>query len=328
MANPNVILTTLFLGLQIGVSQVALAQGSYPSRAITIINPFPPGGTSDIVTRPLAAALEPIVKQAVVVETKAGAAGAVGAQFVATAAPDGYTLLSHITSLSGFAEVDKLFGRKPKFTRADFIPIARFTADPMVVIVNQQQPYKTLKEFIAHAKARPHEIIFSSSGLYGAAHIPMALLADAAGGLDLRHLPTMGAGPALTALLGNNAHIFVAPVSASLTYIKSGQVRPLATLGASRVPSLPDVPTLKELGYGIEYYVWVGLFAPRQTPNDIVSYLRDVVRRAAHTDQFKNTLANVGLDLAYLDQPDFIKFWDEDAARIETAIRQIGRVQN
>jgi tripartite-type tricarboxylate transporter receptor subunit TctC len=328
MANPNVILTTLFLGLQIGVSQVALAQGSYPSRAITIINPFPPGGTSDIVTRPLAAALEPIVKQAVVVETKAGAAGAVGAQFVATAAPDGYTLLSHITSLSGFAEVDKLFGRKPKFTRADFIPIARFTADPMVVIVNQQQPYKTLKEFIADAKARPHEIIFSSSGLYGAAHIPMAPLADAAVGLDLRHLPTMGAGPALTALLGNNAHIFVAPVSASLTYIKSGQVRPLATLGASRVPSLPDVPTLKELGYGIEYYVWVGLFAPRQTPNDIVSYLRDVVRRAAHTDQFKNTLANVGLDLAYLDQPDFIKFWHEDAARIETAIRQIGRVQN
>lgn len=327
MANPSVILVVLCLGLPLGVSQVASAQGSYPSRAIMIINPFPPGGTSEIVTRPLAAALEPIVKQPVVIETKAGAAGAVGAQFVATAAPDGYTVLSHITSLSGFAEVDKLFGRKPKFTRADFIPIARFTADPMVVIVNQQQPYKTLKEFIADAKARPHEIIFSSSGLYGAAHIPMALLADAAGGLDLRHLPTMGAGPALTALLGNNAHIFVAPVSASLTYIKSGQVRPLATLGASRVPSLPDVPTLKELGYGIEYYVWVGLFAPRQTPNDIVSYLRDVVRRAAHTDQFKTTLANVGLDLAYLDQPDFIKFWDEDAARIETAIRQIGRLE-
>jgi tripartite-type tricarboxylate transporter receptor subunit TctC len=136
MANPNAILAALCLGLQLGVSQGAIAEDAYPSRAITIINPFPPGGTSDIVTRPLAAALEPIVKQPVVVETKAGAAGAVGAQFVATAAPDGYTLLSHITSLSGFAEVDKLFGRKPKFTRADFIPIARFTADPMVVIVN------------------------------------------------------------------------------------------------------------------------------------------------------------------------------------------------
>jgi tripartite-type tricarboxylate transporter receptor subunit TctC len=328
MANPTVILTALCFGLQLGMSQVALAQDAYPSRAITIINPFPPGGTSEIVTRPLAAALEPIVKQPVVVETKAGAAGAVGAQFVATAAPDGYTLLSHITSLSGFAEVDKLFGRKPKFTRADFVPIARFTADPMVVIVNQQQPYKTLNEFITDAKSRPHEIIFSSSGLYSAAHIPMALLANAAGGLELRHLPTMGAGPALTALLGNNAHIFVAPVSASLTYIKSGQVRPLATLGASRVSSLPDVPTLKELGYAIEYYVWVGLFAPKLTPASIVTYLRGVLRRAAHTDQFKNTLANVGLDLAYLDQPDFAKFWDEDAARIEAAVRQIGRVQN
>jgi len=328
MANPTVILIALCFGLQLGMSHVALAQDAYPSRAITIINPFPPGGTSEIVTRPLAAALEPIVKQPVVVETKAGAAGAVGAQFVAAAAPDGYTLLSHITSLSGFAEVDKLFGRKPKFTRADFIPIARFTADPMIVIVNQQQPYKTLNEFITDAKSRPHEIIFSSSGLYGAAHIPMALLANAAGGLELRRLPTMGAGPALTALLGNNAHIFVAPVSASLTYIKSGQVRPLATLGASRVSSLPDVPTLKELGYAIEYYVWVGLFTPKLTPASIVTYLRGVLRRAAHTDQFKNTLANVGLDLAYLDQPDFAKFWDEDAARIEAAVRQIGREQN
>ena len=325
MANPTMILAAACLGLQLGISQVAFAQGSYPSRPITIINPFPPGGTSEIVTRPLAAALEPIIKQPVVVETKAGAAGAVGAQFVATALPDGYTLLSHITSLSGFAEVDKLFGRKPKFTRADFIPIARFTADPMVVIVNQQQPYKTLSEFIADAKSRPHEIIFSSSGLYGAAHIPMALLANAAGGLELRHLPTAGAGPALTALLGNNAHIFVAPVSASLTYIKSGQVRPLATLGASRVPSLPNVPTVKELGYGIEYYVWVGLFAPKRVPNDVISYLREALRRAAHSEQFTSTLANVGLDLAYLDQPDFIKFWDEDAARIETAIhRSVG----
>jgi tripartite-type tricarboxylate transporter receptor subunit TctC len=328
MANPTVILTALCFGLQLGMGQVALAQDAYPSRAITIINPFPPGGTSEIVTRPLVAALEPIVKQPVVVETKAGAAGAVGAQFVATAAPDGYTFLSHITSLSGFAEVDKLFGRKPKLTRADFVPIARFTADPTVIIVNQQQPYSPLNEFITDAKSRPHEIIFSSSGLYGAAYIPMALLANAAGGLELRHLPTMGAGPALTALLGNNAHIFVAPVSASLTYIKSGQVRPLATLGASRVPSLPNVPTVKELGYGIEYYVWVGLFAPKLTPASIVTYLRGVLGRAAHTDQFKNTLANVGLDLAYLDQPDFAKFWDEDAARIEAAVRQIGRVQN
>src|SRR5664279_268786 len=120
-----------------------IAQDAYPSHAITVINPFPPGGASDVVTRPLAAVLEPIVKQPVVIETKAGAAGAVGAQVAANAKPDGYTLLSRITSISGFAKVDKLFGRPVKFTRADFIPIARFVADPCVLLVNDQQPYNT-----------------------------------------------------------------------------------------------------------------------------------------------------------------------------------------
>ena len=141
----------------------SFAQDAYPSHAITIINPFPPGGASDIVTRPLTAALEPILKQPVVIETKAGAAGAVGAQVAANAKPDGYTLLSHITSISGFAEVDKLFGRQPKFTRADFIPLARFVADPCVLIVNDQQPYKTLKELVDDAKKNPDKLIFSSS---------------------------------------------------------------------------------------------------------------------------------------------------------------------
>src|SRR6266446_5085071 len=170
----------------------APAQENYPSRPITFINPFPPGGAADVVARPLAAVLEPMIKQPVVIETKAGAAGAVGAQFAANAKPDGYTLLTHITSISGFAEVDRLFGRTPKFTNADFIPIARFVADPCVLITNDQQPWRTLKELVDDAKKRPNEIIFSSSGLYGALHIPTALFTAAAGGLKLRHLPTQG----------------------------------------------------------------------------------------------------------------------------------------
>src|SRR3989475_8091607 len=121
------------------------AEAAFPSHAITIINAFPPGGINDIVTRPLAAAMEPIVKQPVVVETKAGAAGQIGAQFVASAKPDGYTLLSHNTGISGYAEVDKLFGRPPKVTRADFIPLARLVADPMLWLVNDQQAYTTLQ---------------------------------------------------------------------------------------------------------------------------------------------------------------------------------------
>src|SRR5262249_24147295 len=146
----------------------AWAQETYPSRAITIINAFPPGGANDVVTRPLAAALEPIIKQPVVIETKAGAAGAVGAQVAAAAKPDGYTLLSHNNGICGYAEVDKLFDRQAKTTRDDFIPLARLIADPCVLLVNAHQPYKTLKELTDDVKKRPNEIIYSSGGLYGA----------------------------------------------------------------------------------------------------------------------------------------------------------------
>jgi tripartite-type tricarboxylate transporter receptor subunit TctC len=305
----------------------AFAEDTYPSHAISMINPFPPGGAADVVGRPLAAVLEPIVKQPVIIDTKAGAAGAVGAQVAANAKPDGYTLLLHITSISGFAEVDKLFGRAPKFTRADFIPIARFVADPCVLLVNDKQPYKTLKDLTEDAKKRPDEILFSSSGLYGALHIPTALYMKAAGGLKMRHLPTNGGGPALTAFLGNNAQVLVSSISASLPQIKAGKAKPLALFGAKRSKALPDVPTMKELGYNIEYYLWVGLFAPKATPANVVSYLRTNMNKAAHDEKFKTAMANLGQDVDYLDQPEFAKFWDADAARIEAAVRDIGRVQ-
>src|SRR5882672_418081 len=157
------------------------AQDAYPSHAITIINAFPPGGVNDLVTRPLAAALEPILKQPVVIETKAGAAGQVGAQVAAAAKPDGYTLLSHNTGISGYAEVDRLFGRPVKVSRADFIPLARVIADPVLLLVNDQQPFRTLKELIDGAKTNPDTLVFSSGGLYGASHLPLAYLERATG---------------------------------------------------------------------------------------------------------------------------------------------------
>src|SRR4029077_539304 len=302
------------------------AQEAFPSHAITIINAFPPGGANDIVTRPLGATMEPILKQPLVLETKAGAAGQVGAQFVAAAKPDGYTLLSHITSISGFAEGDRLFGRPVKFTNADFIPIARVVADPCVLVVNDKQPYKTLKELVDDVQKRPNQIIFSSSGLYGALHIPLALFAMAAGGLKMRHLPTAGGGPALTALLGNNSQVLASSISAAMAQIKAGKARPLAMFGAERAKSLPDVPTMKELGYNVEYYLWVGLFAPKGTSDTIITYLRDNINKAAHSPQFATALTNLGQDLAYLDQAEFKTFWDADTKRIEEAVRQIGKV--
>jgi len=303
----------------------AIAQESYPTRPITIINPFPPGGAADVVARPFAAVLEPILKQPVVIETKAGAAGQVGAQFAASAAPDGYTLLVHIVSISGFAEVDRVFGRTPKFTRADFVPIARFTEGPMVLLVNEHTPYKTLQELVDDAKKRPNQIIFSSSGLYGALHLPTALLAKAAG-IEMRHLPTNGGGPALTALLGNNAQVLVSSVAAANAHIKAGKARALACFSSKRAQALPEVPTLKELGLDVEFSLWVGLFAPKGTPDAIIAKLREEARKAAASEQFAKAIENIGDVLAYQDQPEFVKFWDEDAKRVEDAVRSIGKV--
>ncbi len=303
----------------------AFAQEIFPSHAISIINAFPPGGANDIATRPLATAMEPILKQPVVVETKAGAAGQVGAQFVASAKPDGYTLLSHNTGISGYAEVDKLFGRSPKITRADFIPLARLVADPMLLLVNDQQPYKTLQEFIAGAKAHPDTLVFSSGGLYGASHLPLAYLEKATGPLHLRHLPTNGGGPAIVAILGNNAQVTTQSVSATLPHVKAGKLRALATFGATRSKSLPDVPTFKELGFDVEYYLWVGIFAPKGTPGETVTTLRAVIDKAAHSSEYTTALANAEQELAYLDGPDFQKFWDIDGQRTDEAVISIGR---
>src|SRR3954465_1822667 len=303
----------------------ALGQDAYPSRPVTLINPFPPGGAADVVGRPFAAALEPIIKQPVVIDTKAGAAGAVGAQFAANAKPDGYTLLVHIVSISGFAEMDKLFDRQPKFTRADFIPIARFTEGPMVLVVNDQTPYKTLKDLVDDAKKRPNEIIFSSSGLYGALHLPLALFLKAAG-LQMRHLPTNGGGPALTAILGNNSQVLATSVAAAMSQIKAGKLRALACFSDKRTASLPDVPTMKELGYDVEFGLWVGLFAPKGTPEAAIKKLRDDSKTAVATDQFKKAIDNLGDVVAYLDKPEFAKFWDEDAKRVEAAVHAIGKV--
>jgi len=304
----------------------AIAQDAYPSHAITMINPFPPGGAADVVGRPLAAVLEPLVKQPVMIETKAGAAGAVGAQFAANAKPDGYTLLVHLASISGFAEVDKLFGRAPKFTRADFIPIARFTAGPVVLLVNDQQPYRTLKELVDDAKTNPDKLIFSSSGLYGALHLPAALFMKATD-IKLRHLPTNGGGPALTALIGNNSQVLASSIAAASGQIKAGKARPLASFSAQRASALPDVPTLKELGYDVEYYMWAGLFAPKGTPDTVIAKLRTELRKAAATERFRAAMNNIGEEIDYLDQPEFKAFWDADAKRIEDAVRQIGKVE-
>jgi tripartite-type tricarboxylate transporter receptor subunit TctC len=269
--------------------------------------------------------MEPILKQPVVVETKAGAAGQVGAQVAASAKPDGYTLLSHNTGISGYAEVDKLFGRPVKVTRENFIPLARLVADPVLLLVNEQQPFKTLKELVDDAKANPDRLVFSSGGLYGATHLPLAYLEKATGPLKLRHLPTAGGGPAIVAILGNNAQVTTQSVSATLPHVKAGKLRPLASFGATRSKVLPDVPTLKELGYDVEYYLWVGIFAPKGTPPAIVERLNREVRETLKLpDVQRRFVESAGGEAVGMTQEEFLARIKADAERYKRVVQKAG----
>jgi tripartite-type tricarboxylate transporter receptor subunit TctC len=302
------------------------AQESYPVRPLTVVVPFPPGGVADLTARPLAPALERVLKQPVVVVNKQGAAGAVGMQSVAIAKPDGYTLMVALVSVSTIPEVDALLGRTPAYTRDQLVGIARLNADPPVLVVGAEQPWKSLKELIEDARRRPGEITYASSGLYGASHVPMEMLLHAAG-IRMRHLPTTGGGPATTAVLGGHAALWPSPPGIALPHIKAGKLRPLGTFGAARLAALPEVPTLKELGYDVEYYLWAALFAPRGLPPAVFATLRDATRRAVQDPQFRSAMDKVETPIAYQDADEFRAWWDADARRLAAVIKQIGRVE-
>ena len=311
----------------VGVAVSPVAADEFPSRPITIVNPFPPGGQVDLTSRPLAAAMERILKQPVLLVNKAGAAGAVGMQAASIAKPDGYTVVITVPAISTLPEVDKLFGRTPTFTRDQFVPIARLNADPTILVVNADLPYKSVQDLLADARRRPNEIVYATSGPYGASHVPTEMLLKAAGGLKMRHLPTTGGGPATTAVLGNHAAFWMSTTGPAAPHVKSGKLRPLAVSGATRQPYFPDVPTLKELGYDVEYYLWCGLFAPKNTPPAALNVLRDAVRRAMQDPEFKGAMDKVQVPIAYQDADEFRAWWDADAARLAEAVKAIGKVE-
>jgi tripartite-type tricarboxylate transporter receptor subunit TctC len=326
--NTTSIACVLFVAVLAMSSPSAVAQEPYPTRPITIVVPFPPGGIADLTARPLAAALERALKQAVIVSNKPGAAGAVGTQSVAIARPDGYTVLIALVSISTIPEVDTLFSRPPTYTREQFAPIARLNADPPVLVVNAERPWKSFKELLDEVRARPGEVTYASSGPYGASHVPMEMLANVAGGLKMRHLPTTGGGPATTAVLGGHAALWNSPPALALPHIKAGKMRPLATFGATRLAALPEVPTLKELGYDLEYYLWTGLFAPKGVPAGALKTLRDATRQAVADPEFRTAMERAQMPIAYQDADEFRAWWDADARRMAAVIKQIGRVES
>jgi tripartite-type tricarboxylate transporter receptor subunit TctC len=319
-----VVLTILVLA---ATTAGVAAQDAFPSRPITIVAPFPPGGVADLTARPVAAAMEKVLKSPVGVLNKTGAAGAVGMQYVATSKPDGYTLLLALSSISIIPEADKLFGRPPAFTVDQFEPIALISADPTILVVRAESPWKTAKEFIDDARKRPGQITYSSSGIYGTLHMAMELLSHAAG-IKMRHVPTAGAGPALTAILGGHVDALASGPAVVIPHIKAGKLRPLAGWGDKRVAALPDVPTFKELGYpDAEFYIWAGLFAPRGTPEPVVARLREATRAVANDADFKAAMDKMQTPIAFKQGAEFKSFFEVDARRLAEGIRRVGRIE-
>ena len=312
--------------LLLAVGFAASAQTDYPTHPVTIVVPFPPGGVADITGRPVAEAMSRILKQSVVIENKSGAGGGVGMQYVAHAKPDGYTLLMALSSISIIPEADKVLGRSPMYQLDQFIPIARFTADPTVLAVRADSPYKSVKDLIDAARKAPGTIPYGSSGNYGTMHVPMEML-DNVAGVKMLHVPFTGAGPAIVALLGGQVDAISTGPSTVMGHLKAGKVRVLATWGEARHPALPDVPTLKELGYDAVFSQWTGLFAPAGTPQPVIEKLRAAAKQVVADPTFRNALEKVETPVQYLDQPQFKAFWDNDAKKLATAVHRIGKVE-
>ena len=222
----------------------------------------------------------------VVIENKAGAGGGIGMGYVAKAKPDGYTLLLALSSISIIPEADKVTGRTPMYQLDQFVPIARFTADPTVLAVRAESPWKTVQEFVADARRRPGAITYGSSGNYGTMHIPMEMFAASAD-VKLLHVPYTGGGPAVVALLGGNVDAISTGPSTVIQHVKAGKVRVLASWGDQRLAALPDVPTLTEAGFNATFFQWAALFAPAGTPEPVLAKLRERRARRGHRSAFR-----------------------------------------
>ena len=305
---------------------LAMAQNAWPTRAITMVVPFPPGGLADLVARPVAEAMSRELGQPVVIENKAGAGGGIGMGQVAKARPDGYTVLMALSSLTVIPEADALLARPAMFALADLRPLARYTADPTVLAVRADAPWKTVQQFVDDVKKRPGVINFGSSGNYGTMHIPMEILAQNAN-LKMTHIPFTGAAPAVVALLGGQIDAVATGPATVLQQVKAGKLRVLAHWGHGQLAAMPNAPSLKDAGYTAEYAQWSGLFIPAATPEPIAQRLRAAAKAAAQDAKVKEVILNAGSPVLYLDAPEFEKYVQADASRMAVVVKRIGKVE-
>ncbi len=297
----------------------------FPTRAINIIVPNPPGGMNQIHAQPLSAVLENLYKQPAPVLNRPGGTAAVGTAFVANQPPDGYNILVTTPNLYLVIEKDKLYEIKSPYSLDQIALLALLSADPLIMVVHPSLPVKNVKELNALAKAKPNELIFSSSGPYGITHTPMAMYLDATG-VKMRHLPTTGGGPAVVQALGGHAQLTGGGPAAVYPHVQSGKLRAIASWGIKPYPAMPTVPTFKSMGYDIEAYLWVGLFTTAGVPAPVFNRMREIIGKVANDPAFKQALEKVHVVPDYRDTPEFKTFFDADYKRMAAAIKKIGKL--
>lgn len=299
----------------------AFAQADFPTNTVRIINPFAPGGNTDIVARLLAAHLTTVWGKPVVVENKAGAGATVGTDYVAKSAPDGHTLL--IATLAATAIAPGVYKKLPYNPLKDFVSISGLTIGYSAIGINPSLPVTNLKELIAYAKENPGKVFFSSPGTGVSSHLAMENFASVMG-LKMVHVPYRGSSPALTAVMTGEVQMTFDPVSTMAPLIKDGKIRAIAVSGPKRDPQLPDVPTFTELGYpNIQSAAWTGLMAPAGTPAPIIEKIQRDTQAFLHSTEFKTkvaAMANEVLDLPTTQFADFVRketeSWGEIARRV------------
>jgi tripartite-type tricarboxylate transporter receptor subunit TctC len=271
---------------------LAAAQ-EYPSRAIKIIVPFPPGGPTDLIGRSLGEKLNEAWKQPVIVDNKAGAAGNLGVDAAAKSPPDGYTLV--VVPVGNISVNPSLYAALP-YKPSDLAPITMLATVENVLVVNPSVPVHSMKELVALAKARPGSLSFASPGAGSQAHLAGELVKLTAG-VDMLHVPYKGVGPAMNDLLGGQVSMMIAQISSALPFIRSGKLRAIGVASLKRSPVLPDVPTIAEQGFpGFEAVSWYGLMAPAGVPKHIIAKLSAECTQILKLPEIKERFAGLGAD--------------------------------
>ena len=293
----------------------------YPERPIKLVVPFPPGGPTDIVARPLAQALGTALKQTVVVENRGGAGGSIGADLVAKSPPDGYTLLMGTVGTNAINGA--LYARLPHDPVKDFTPVALVASSPVALVVNPLSEYRSAREYVAAAKAQSGKVAFGSAGAGTPGHLTGEMFATGAQ-VKLQHVPYKGSAPAITDLLGNQIPSMFDPLQSVIPHVRGGKLRALAISGKARSAALPDVPTFAEAGVdGVESRAWWAVFGPANMPADVTAALRAEIEKVAKSDAFRDQLGAIGVQ-TNTEGVALAEFQRQEVARWQKAVRDSG----